>query len=143
MVYAFIIDLFLRKCLFNVVQLIDVRIWWNNLVQVILGFFLRWFNITNFTYSLLQVFPYGSVPLKTYLPDGDIDLTALSCQNIEDGLVSDVHAVLRGEENNDAAEYEVKDVRFIDAEVLSTFFLDTLSVMEYSLIWETFFAKVN
>ncbi|PNY07931.1 poly(A) RNA poly(A)merase cid14 [Trifolium pratense] len=63
------------------------------------------------------VFPYGSVPLKTYLPDGDIDLTALSCQNIEDGLVSDVHAVLRGEENNEAAEYEVKDVRFIDAEV--------------------------
>lgn len=64
-----------------------------------------------------EVFPYGSVPLKTYLPDGDIDLTALSCQNIEDGLVSEVHAVLRGEENNEAAEYEVKDVRFIDAEV--------------------------
>ncbi|MED6225348.1 hypothetical protein PIB30_092853, partial [Stylosanthes scabra] len=64
-----------------------------------------------------EVFPYGSVPLKTYLPDGDIDLTALSCLNIEDGLVSDVHAVLRGEEINEAAEYEVKDVRFIDAEV--------------------------
>ncbi|KAK2430539.1 hypothetical protein P8452_43909 [Trifolium repens] len=64
-----------------------------------------------------EVFPYGSVPLKTYLPDGDIDLTALSYQNIEDGLVADVHAVLRGEENNEAAEYEVKDVRFIDAEV--------------------------
>ncbi|TKY56598.1 Poly(A) RNA polymerase cid14 [Spatholobus suberectus] len=64
-----------------------------------------------------KVFPYGSVPLKTYLPDGDIDLTALSCQNIEDGLVSDVRAVLHGEEINEAAEYEVKDVRFIDAEV--------------------------
>ncbi|KAE9615103.1 hypothetical protein Lal_00048370 [Lupinus albus] len=64
-----------------------------------------------------EVFPYGSVPLKTYLPDGDIDLTAVSYQNIEDGLVSDVHAVLRGEEANEAAEYEVKDVRFIDAEV--------------------------
>ncbi|KAF7816223.1 putative polynucleotide adenylyltransferase [Senna tora] len=64
-----------------------------------------------------EVFPYGSVPLKTYLPDGDIDLTALSCQNIEDALVSDVHAVLKGEEINEAAEYEVKDVRFIDAEV--------------------------
>ncbi|XP_047159323.1 uncharacterized protein LOC124829797 isoform X2 [Vigna umbellata] len=64
-----------------------------------------------------EVFPYGSVPLKTYLPDGDIDLTALSCQNIEDGLVSDVRAVLHGEEINEAAEYEVKDVRFIDAEV--------------------------
>ncbi|KAE9606049.1 hypothetical protein Lal_00024986 [Lupinus albus] len=64
-----------------------------------------------------EVFPYGSVPLKTYLPDGDIDLTALSYQSIEDGLVSDVHVVLRGEEANEAAEYEVKDVRFIDAEV--------------------------
>ncbi|XP_019461294.1 PREDICTED: uncharacterized protein LOC109360692 [Lupinus angustifolius] len=64
-----------------------------------------------------EVFPYGSVPLKTYLPDGDIDLTALSYQSIEDGLVSDVHAVLRGEEANEAAEYEVKDIRFIDAEV--------------------------
>ncbi|XP_054818603.1 uncharacterized protein LOC129318086 isoform X2 [Prosopis cineraria] len=64
-----------------------------------------------------EVFPYGSVPLKTYLPDGDIDLTALSGQNIEDALVSDIHAVLRGEEINEAAEYEVKDVRFIDAEV--------------------------
>ncbi|KAI4307551.1 hypothetical protein L6164_030725 [Bauhinia variegata] len=64
-----------------------------------------------------EVFPYGSVPLKTYLPDGDIDLTAICCQNIEDPLVSDVHAVLRGEESREASEYEVKDVRFIDAEV--------------------------
>lgn len=66
------------------------------------------------------MFPYGSVPLKTYLPDGDIDLTAVSCPNIEDSLVSDVHAVLRGEEHNEAAPYEVKDVHCIDAEVLST-----------------------
>jgi len=27
--------------------------------------------------NVLQVFMFGSVPLKTYLPDGDIDLTAL------------------------------------------------------------------
>lgn len=84
------------------------------------GLFLMWYKITDVKFSLLQVFPYGSVPLKTYLPDGDIDLTALSCENIEDGLVSDVRAVLHGEEINEAAEYEVKDVRFIDAEVLST-----------------------
>lgn len=107
---------------------------------LLLGLFLRWYNITNFTFSLFQVFPYGSVPLKTYLPDGDIDLTALSCQNIEDGLVSDVHSVLRGEENNEAAEYEVKDVRFIDAEVLSISFLDALYETEYNLVCETFVA---
>ncbi|KAG6677943.1 uncharacterized protein LOC122294956 [Carya illinoinensis] len=64
-----------------------------------------------------EVFPYGSVPLKTYLPDGDIDLTAISCPNIEDSLVSDVYTVLKGEEHNEAAPYEVKDVHSIHAEV--------------------------
>ncbi|KAG4382983.1 hypothetical protein GLYMA_14G203800v4 [Glycine max] len=65
-----------------------------------------------------EVFPYGSVPLKTYLPDGDIDLTALSCQNIEDGLVSDVRAVLHGEEINEASEYEVKLVKCIVQDIV-------------------------
>ncbi|XP_050255019.1 uncharacterized protein LOC126700895 [Quercus robur] len=65
----------------------------------------------------LQVFPYGSVPLKTYLPDGDIDLTTLSCPSVEDAWVSDVHAVLREEEHNEAARFEVKDIHCIDAEV--------------------------
>lgn len=87
-----------------------------------------------FFFFSLQVFPYGSVPLKTYLPDGDIDLTALSCQNIEDGLVSDVRAVLHGEEINEAAEYEVKDVRFIDAEVLFTLIVDALSEIKCILV---------
>ncbi|XP_062173239.1 uncharacterized protein LOC133878671 [Alnus glutinosa] len=64
-----------------------------------------------------KVLPYGSVPLKTYLPDGDIDLTAVSCPNIENSLVSDVLAVLRREEHNEAPPYEVKDVHCIDAEV--------------------------
>ncbi|KAJ7964311.1 PAP/OAS1 substrate-binding domain superfamily protein [Quillaja saponaria] len=64
-----------------------------------------------------EVYPYGSVPLKTYLPDGDIDLTAICSQNIEDALASDVHVVLKREEHNEAAEYEVKDVHWIDAEV--------------------------
>ncbi|KAF3454812.1 hypothetical protein FNV43_RR05260 [Rhamnella rubrinervis] len=64
-----------------------------------------------------EVFPYGSVPLKTYLPDGDIDLTVFGSANNEDALVSDVHAALRGEEHNEAAQYKVKDVHCIDAEV--------------------------
>ncbi|KAM4095958.1 hypothetical protein ACJW30_08G070600 [Castanea mollissima] len=63
------------------------------------------------------VVPYGSVPLKTYLPDGDIDLTVLSSPSVEDAWVSDVHAVLREEEHNEAARFEVKDVHCIDAEV--------------------------
>lgn len=64
-----------------------------------------------------EVFPYGSVPLKTFLPDGDIDLSAFGSPNVEDSLVSDVHAILKGEEHNEAAPYEVKDVHCIDAEV--------------------------
>ncbi|PSS09551.1 hypothetical protein CEY00_Acc16573 [Actinidia chinensis var. chinensis] len=64
-----------------------------------------------------EVFPYGSVPLKTYLPDGDIDLTALSSLIVEETLARDVITVLQGEEQNDNAEYEVKDTQFIDAEV--------------------------
>ena len=68
---------------------------------------------------ILQVFPYGSVPLKTYLPDGDIDLTALCSPNVEETLARNVLAVLQVEEQNEDAEYEVKDTQFIDAEVFS------------------------
>ncbi|PON37671.1 hypothetical protein PanWU01x14_318290 [Parasponia andersonii] len=68
-------------------------------------------------YTGCEVFPYGSVPLKTYLPDGDIDLTAFSHANANDAIVSDVHAVLRGEEHNEAAQFKVKEVHCIDAEV--------------------------
>ena len=61
--------------------------------------------------------PIWSVPLKTYLPNGDIDLTALGCPCVEDAWVSDVHAALREEEHNEAARFEVKDIHCIDAEV--------------------------
>ncbi|KAF9594560.1 hypothetical protein IFM89_033530 [Coptis chinensis] len=64
-----------------------------------------------------EVFPFGSVPLKTYLPDGDIDLTALSVQSVEDALANDVRAVLEREEQNEGADFEVKDVQYINAEV--------------------------
>ncbi|XP_059659864.1 uncharacterized protein LOC132306489 isoform X2 [Cornus florida] len=64
-----------------------------------------------------KVYPYGSVPLRTYLPDGDIDLTAISSPDVEEALARDVLAVLQGEEQNENAEYEVKDTQFIDAEV--------------------------
>ncbi|KAI3450246.1 hypothetical protein Pfo_006911 [Paulownia fortunei] len=64
-----------------------------------------------------EVFPYGSVPLKTYLPDGDIDLTALKGPNAEESLAHDVFALLQREEKNENAEFQVKDTQFIDAEV--------------------------
>ncbi|XP_024017897.1 uncharacterized protein LOC21404798 [Morus notabilis] len=64
-----------------------------------------------------EVFPFGSVPLKTYLPDGDIDLTAFGGLNIEEALANDVCSVLEREEQNKAAEFVVKDVQLIRAEV--------------------------
>ncbi|XP_060202614.1 uncharacterized protein LOC132631032 [Lycium barbarum] len=64
-----------------------------------------------------QVFPYGSVPLKTYLPDGDIDLTAFGGTNFEDALANDMVSILKAEEQNKAAEFVVKDVQLIRAEV--------------------------
>ncbi|XP_020550435.1 uncharacterized protein LOC105163859 isoform X2 [Sesamum indicum] len=64
-----------------------------------------------------EVFPYGSVPLKTYLPDGDIDLTALKVPNAEESLPHDVFALLQREEKSENAEYQVKDTQYIDAEV--------------------------
>ncbi|XP_020101422.1 uncharacterized protein LOC109719259 isoform X2 [Ananas comosus] len=64
-----------------------------------------------------MVFPFGSVPLKTYLPDGDIDLTAVGVPNSEDSLANSVRSVLEFEEQNKDAEFEVKDVQYIHAEV--------------------------
>lgn len=62
-----------------------------------------------------QVFPFGSVPLKTYLPDGDIDLTAISHQNVEEDLARGVCSILEDEERD--SEFQVKDVQYIRAQV--------------------------
>ncbi|KAF7826171.1 poly(A) RNA poly(A)merase cid14-like protein [Senna tora] len=65
-----------------------------------------------------QVFTFGSVPLKTYLPDGDIDLTAFSkSQNLKDTWAHQVRDMLENEEKNENAEFRVKEVQYIQAEV--------------------------
>lgn len=65
-----------------------------------------------------QVFTFGSVPLKTYLPDGDIDLTAFSNnQNLKDSWANQVRDMLETEEKNEQAEFHVKEVQYIQAEV--------------------------
>ena len=65
-----------------------------------------------------QVFPFGSVPLKTYLPDGDIDLTAISeLHRFNDTWANDVSAILEHEERNREPEFHVKEVKCIYAEV--------------------------
>nr|XP_008376110.2 uncharacterized protein LOC103439336 isoform X2 [Malus domestica] len=65
-----------------------------------------------------QVFTFGSVPLKTYLPDGDIDLTAFSkSPNMKDTWAHQVRDMLENEEKNENAEFRVKEVQYIQAEV--------------------------
>lgn len=75
--------------------------------------------------SHLQVFTFGSVPLKTYLPDGDIDLTAFcKSQSLKDSWAGKVRDILISEEKNENAEFHVKEVQYIQAEVsLSLFHL--------------------
>ncbi|GJQ97480.1 hypothetical protein Tco_0008619 [Tanacetum coccineum] len=63
----------------------------------------------------LMVFAYGSVPLKTYLPDGDIDLSAIGA-NTHD-FIKDIASLLESEGKNSSAEFVVKDVQLIGAEV--------------------------
>ncbi|XP_027902202.1 uncharacterized protein LOC114162489 [Vigna unguiculata] len=65
-----------------------------------------------------QVFPFGSVPLKTYIPDGDIDLTVFcDNQHSEDRLIQDIHRILEREEKNEDAQFQVKEVKYIAAKV--------------------------
>ncbi|CAL4939266.1 unnamed protein product [Urochloa decumbens] len=64
-----------------------------------------------------EVLAFGSVPLKTYLPDGDIDLTVLGNTSYDSTLVNDVFCILESEEQNSDAEFVVKDLERINAEV--------------------------
>ncbi|KAF8728607.1 hypothetical protein HU200_017872 [Digitaria exilis] len=64
-----------------------------------------------------EVFAFGSVPLKTYLPDGDIDLTVLGNTSYDSNLFNDVSCILESEEQNSDAEFVVKDLERINAEV--------------------------
>ncbi|KAJ0232698.1 PAP/OAS1 substrate-binding domain superfamily [Hirschfeldia incana] len=64
-----------------------------------------------------EVHSFGSVPLKTYLPDGDIDLTAFGGPCHEEDLALQVFSVLEREEHNVGAQFMIKDVQLIRAEV--------------------------
>lgn len=81
-------------------------------------FFIHLILDLNVTFRVYQIFTFGSVPLKTYLPDGDIDLTAFSAnQNLKDSWANLVRDMLEKEEKNENAEFHVKEVQYIQAEV--------------------------
>jgi len=57
------------------------------------------------------------------LPDGDIDLTVFSeNQALKDTWSSQVRDMLESEEKNENAEFCVKEVQYIQAEVSAKFF---------------------
>ncbi|KAK4800507.1 hypothetical protein SAY86_020994 [Trapa natans] len=64
-----------------------------------------------------EVISFGSVPLKTYLPDGDIDLIVFSGINTEEVVADNVFSVLDSEDRNGSADFIVEDVQLIRAEV--------------------------
>ncbi|XP_047083853.1 uncharacterized protein LOC124694978 [Lolium rigidum] len=65
-----------------------------------------------------QVFTFGSGPLKTYLPDGDIDVTVFTnSEELKDTWTNLVRDALEHEEKNETAELCVKEVQYIQAEV--------------------------
>ncbi|KAH0467188.1 hypothetical protein IEQ34_004426 [Dendrobium chrysotoxum] len=66
-----------------------------------------------------EVFTFGSVPLKTYLPDADIDITVCSkSEDMKDTWASVVLKVLENEKRQSKnAEFRVKEVNYIDAKV--------------------------
>ncbi|KAJ1377107.1 polymerase, nucleotidyl transferase domain [Sesbania bispinosa] len=65
-----------------------------------------------------QVFTFGSVPLKTYLPDGDIDLpTFVDKQFLKDSMIPEVLDILKHEEKREVAQFHVKEVRYIQTEI--------------------------
>ncbi|XP_044462258.1 uncharacterized protein LOC123193376 isoform X3 [Mangifera indica] len=72
-------------------------------------------RLINSYYGVEQAFLFGSVPLKTYLPDGDIDLTVVSHQNAEVELARDVCRILESEELD--SEFRVNDVQYVCAQV--------------------------
>ncbi|XP_062216440.1 uncharacterized protein LOC133916674 isoform X2 [Phragmites australis] len=65
-----------------------------------------------------QVFTFGSVPLKTYLPDGDIDVTAFSnSEELKEIWANLVRNALEHEEKSENAEFSVNEIQYIQAEV--------------------------
>ncbi|XP_058749608.1 uncharacterized protein LOC131622584 [Vicia villosa] len=68
--------------------------------------------------SLFQVFEFGSVPLKTYLPDGDIDLTVFGIRQIlPENSIHEILQIIQNQKENEFAEFRVKEVKLVQAEV--------------------------
>ncbi|GMH19332.1 hypothetical protein Nepgr_021173 [Nepenthes gracilis] len=65
----------------------------------------------------IKVLPFGSVPLKTYLPDGDIDFTVFGLHNAEQDLLTKFCTLFESEAKNNS-KIRVRNVQRIPAQAL-------------------------
>ncbi|KAI9159729.1 hypothetical protein LWI28_001357 [Acer negundo] len=85
--------------------------------KIIFSFIIFWLSSEFLLiFFVPQVHAYGSVPLQTYLPDGDIDLTAFS-KNQDLKWYDILKEVLENERERENAEFCLKDVEIIHAKV--------------------------
>uniref|UniRef100_A0A1J3JTD5 Poly(A) RNA polymerase gld-4 n=1 Tax=Noccaea caerulescens TaxID=107243 RepID=A0A1J3JTD5_NOCCA len=63
----------------------------------------------------IEVYFFGSVPLKTYLPDGDIDLTVLAPHDKEASIAATLRTMLEAKEKD--SDFQVTDVQYVPAQV--------------------------
>ena len=70
---------------------------------------------------------FGSVPLKTYLPDGDIDLAMFqeTGTKLRDSWTTDLKDFLESKTAKAAPQYRIRDVQIINAEVRQLYWLPT------------------
>ena len=54
--------------------------------------------------------------MKTYLPDGDIDLTVSGPVN--DSTIKDIASLLESEKKNSSESFVINDVKLVDATVI-------------------------
>lgn len=87
------------------------------------GFVLRRCEGPHMLLDFLQVnaYMFGSVPLRTYLPDGDIDLSVFCAQDvaqpIRDTWAMRLQGVIEQEQSSGTGPYKIGDITVINAEV--------------------------
>lgn len=65
--------------------------------------------------EISQVFAFGSVPLGTYIPDGDIDLTVLCYNDEEEAFAIEICKFLENRKRD--PDFQIKDILYINAQV--------------------------
>lgn len=74
----------------------------------------------------VEAFMFGSVPLRTYLPDGDIDISVFSSPNsrdassvlsLKDTWANQLLKALEAEQARSDAPFKIRDLQIIQAEV--------------------------